>query len=124
MRILLVEDDPQIGSAIASALEDAGMVADWVTDGNAALASVEAGAFELILLDIGLPKKDGLSVLKQIRQRQPNGHNLSTYILFLRQEPSLDSQRVIYGTIVGSLKTPPTCSFRHLYMTYYRERHP
>jgi len=69
MRILLVEDDPQIGSAIASALDDAGMAADWVTDGNAALASVEAGAFELMLLDIGLPKKDGLSVLKQTRQK-------------------------------------------------------
>lgn len=70
MRILLVEDDPQIGAAIASALEDAGMAADWVTDGSAALASVEAGAFELMLLDIGLPKKDGLSVLKQIRQKR------------------------------------------------------
>ena len=70
MRILLVEDDPQIGAAIASALDDAGMAADWVTDGNAALASVEAGAFELMLLDIGLPKKDGLSVLKQIRQKK------------------------------------------------------
>lgn len=70
MRILLVEDDPQIGAAIASALEDAGLAADWVTDGNAALASIEAGAFELILLDIGLPKKDGLSVLKQIRQKK------------------------------------------------------
>lgn len=70
MRILLVEDDPQIGSAITSALEDAGMAADWVTDGNAALASVMAGAFELMLLDIGLPKQDGLSVLKQIRQEK------------------------------------------------------
>jgi len=70
MRILLVEDDPQIGSAIASALEDAGMAADWVTDGSAALASVDAGAFELMLLDIGLPKKDGLSVLKQVRQKK------------------------------------------------------
>ncbi len=70
MRILLVEDDPQIGAAIASALEDAGMAADWVTDGSAALASVDSGAFELMLLDIGLPKKDGLSVLKQIRQKR------------------------------------------------------
>lgn len=69
MRILLVEDDPEIGQAIAHALSDAGMVADWVTDGEAALAGVEAGAFELILLDIGLPRRDGLSVLKQIRQR-------------------------------------------------------
>lgn len=70
MRILLVEDDPQIGSAITSALDDAGMAADWVTDGDAALASIEAGAFELVLLDLGLPKTDGLSVLKTIRQKR------------------------------------------------------
>lgn len=70
MRILLVEDDPHIGAAIASALEDAGITADWVTDGSEALASVVAGAFELMLLDIGLPRQDGLSVLKQIRQQK------------------------------------------------------
>jgi two-component system OmpR family response regulator len=69
MRILLVEDDPQIGAAIVSALDDAGMAADWVTDGSTALASIEAGSFELILLDIGLPKKDGLSVLRSLRQK-------------------------------------------------------
>jgi len=40
MRILLVEDDSQIGTAILAALNDAGMAADWVTDGSAALASV------------------------------------------------------------------------------------
>lgn len=72
MRTLLVEDDPQIGAAIVSALDDAGLAADWVKDGNSALASVEAGAFELILLDIGLPQKDGLSVLKQLRKNRNN----------------------------------------------------
>lgn len=70
MRILLVEDDTQIGAAIDSALQDAGMAADWVTDGVAALASIEAGAFELVLLDIGLPGRDGLSVLKKLRQQR------------------------------------------------------
>ncbi len=70
MRTLLVEDDKQIGAAIVSALEDAGMAADWVTDGDAAMLSVASGSFELLLLDIGLPKKDGLTVLKQLRQRK------------------------------------------------------
>lgn len=72
MRILLVEDDPEIGEAIASALDDAGMAADWVTDGTSALASIDSGSFELMLLDIGLPKRDGLSVLKSVRQKRNN----------------------------------------------------
>lgn len=72
MRILLVEDDSQVGSAIASALDDAGMAADWVRDGISALAAIEAGAFELMLLDIGLPEKDGFSVLKAIRRKRNN----------------------------------------------------
>jgi len=70
MRTLLVEDDKQIGAAILSALEDAGMAADWVPDGEAAMSSIATGSFELLLLDIGLPKKDGLTVLKQLRQRK------------------------------------------------------
>ncbi len=72
MRILLVEDDPEIGAAIASALDDAGMAADWVQNGTDALASIETGEFELVLLDIGLPGQDGLSVLRQVRARRNN----------------------------------------------------
>jgi len=72
MRILLVEDDLQIGEAIASALNDAGVVADWVKDGDAALAAITAGAFDLVLLDLGLPKRDGLNVLKSVRQKRQN----------------------------------------------------
>ncbi|MEM9602080.1 MAG: response regulator transcription factor [Pseudomonadota bacterium] len=72
MRILLVEDDPEIGAAIASALEDAGMAADWVRDGNAALASIRSGSFGLVLLDIGLPGADGLTVLRRVRDQRNN----------------------------------------------------
>ncbi|MEM7377114.1 MAG: response regulator transcription factor [Pseudomonadota bacterium] len=72
MRILLVEDDPEIGAAIASALEDAGMAADWVRDGNAALTSIRSGGFELVLLDIGLPGADGLTVLRSVRAQRNN----------------------------------------------------
>lgn len=70
MRILLVEDDSQIGSAIHDALQDAGMAADWVQDGAAALASIEAGSFELVLLDLGLPKQDGMTVIKKLRNQR------------------------------------------------------
>lgn len=81
MRILLVEDDSQIGAAIASALQDAGMAADWVKDGEAALASISAGSFDLALLDIGLPKRDGLEVLKSIRQKR---HDIAVVIITAR----------------------------------------
>ena len=81
MRILLVEDDPQIGAAIASALQDAGMAADWVKDGDAAIASIAAGSFDLVLLDIGLPKRDGLSVLKNMRQKR---HDIAVVIITAR----------------------------------------
>lgn len=81
MRTLLVEDDPQIGAAVVQALQDAGMAVDWVTDGNSAIASIKSGSFELMLLDIGLPKRDGLSVLGDIR-RQHN--DIPTIIITAR----------------------------------------
>ena len=87
MRILLVEDDPQIGEAIASALHDAGLVADWVKDGEAALASIVAGAFDLVLLDLGLPKRDGLNVLTQVRQKRQ-----STPVLIITARDSVEDR--------------------------------
>lgn len=70
MRILLAEDDPLIGAAIQQALRDAAYALDWVRDGEAALAAIAAQAYDLMLLDLGLPRKDGLAVLQQLRQGQ------------------------------------------------------
>ncbi|MHC8319669.1 response regulator [Pseudomonas sp. GB2N2] len=69
MRILLVEDDPMIGDAIQGALNDASYAADWVKNGLTALAALETQAYDLVLLDLGLPGKDGLDVLDGIRAR-------------------------------------------------------
>jgi two-component system OmpR family response regulator len=68
MRVLLVEDDPMIGSVIQQELRDASYAVDWVCDGQAALNSIAALTYSLILLDLGLPKKDGMEVLREIRQ--------------------------------------------------------
>jgi len=68
MRILLVEDDPLIGSAVRQALQDAAFAVDWVQDGATALSSSKTGDYALILLDLGLPLKDGLEVLRELRQ--------------------------------------------------------
>jgi two-component system OmpR family response regulator len=69
MRILLVEDDPMIGDAIQGALNDASYATDWVKNGLTALATLDTQHYDLVLLDLGLPGKDGLDVLDSIRAR-------------------------------------------------------
>ncbi|AJE99874.1 response regulator transcription factor [Pandoraea apista] len=67
MRILLVEDDTMIGEAMMQALKDASYAADWCRDGDAALAALAAHAYDLMLLDLGLPGRDGWEVLRAHR---------------------------------------------------------
>lgn len=67
MRLLLVEDDEILGSGIHTALTGAGYAVDWVKDGLAAGNFLNAEQYSLVILDIGLPKKSGLEVLKDIR---------------------------------------------------------
>ena len=69
MRILLIEDDPMIGDAIQRALTDVSYAADWVTNGLTGLAALDTQHYDLVLLDLGLPGKDGLDVLDTIRAR-------------------------------------------------------
>jgi two-component system OmpR family response regulator len=68
MRILLVEDDPMIGEAICVALKDAAYAVDWVRDGAAASGVLENADHQAVLLDLGLPKRDGLEVLRHLRR--------------------------------------------------------
>jgi two-component system OmpR family response regulator len=81
MRILLVEDDHMLGAATREALRDATHAVDWVLDGASALAAAQGGEYELMLLDLGLPKRDGLSVLQALRQA---GSTLPILILTAR----------------------------------------
>ncbi|MBS0244041.1 MAG: response regulator transcription factor [Proteobacteria bacterium] len=67
MRILLVEDDRMIGAAVERALKDAAYAVDWVTDGATAVDSAQDERYELVLLDLGLPRCGGLDVLRRIR---------------------------------------------------------
>ena len=69
MRVLLVEDDPMIGEAIQGALKDASYAADWVKNGHTALTTLGCQHYDLVLLDLGLPGKDGLAVLHSIRAK-------------------------------------------------------
>ena len=69
MRVLLVEDDTMIGEAIQGALKDASYAADWVKNGQTALTTLGCQHYDLVLLDLGLPGKDGLEVLSNIRAK-------------------------------------------------------
>jgi two-component system OmpR family response regulator len=67
MRVLLVEDDQMIASAMLHALRAANYATDHVTDGPAALTAAQSQHYDVVLLDLGLPKRDGLEVLRGIR---------------------------------------------------------
>jgi two-component system OmpR family response regulator len=69
MRLLLVEDDAMIGEAVQGALKDASYAVDWVSDGSTALSTLDSQHYDLMLLDLGLPGKDGLAVLNSIRTK-------------------------------------------------------
>jgi two-component system response regulator QseB len=70
MRLLVVEDDPMIGRALQTGLQQVGYTVDWVTDGVAALAAATAEDYALAVLDLGLPRVDGLRVLSDLRKRR------------------------------------------------------
>jgi DNA-binding response OmpR family regulator len=68
MRVLVVEDDPMIGRAVADGLQADGYAVDWVRDGSAAELALKHGPYDLAVLDLGLPQKDGLEVLRSLRR--------------------------------------------------------
>jgi DNA-binding response OmpR family regulator len=68
MRILLAEDDPQLGDGLRAGLRQRGFQVDWVRDGEAAERELRAGTHEAAVLDLGLPRKDGMEVLATVRR--------------------------------------------------------
>ena len=68
MRLLLVEDDPMIGDSVRKGLRQEGYTVDWARDGAAAELALANGVYDLLLLDLGLPRQDGLEVLKKLRR--------------------------------------------------------
>ena len=70
MRLLLVEDDTMIGQAVQGLLRGDGYAVDWVVDGLQADTALLAHEYDLVLLDLGLPRLDGLQLLRQLRARK------------------------------------------------------
>jgi len=70
MRLLLVEDDAMIGEVVLQVLRDQHYAVDWVRDGSLADDALRTEQYDLVLLDLGLPKRDGLEVLRALRARR------------------------------------------------------
>ena len=95
MRVLLVEDDQMLGSAVLQALHDASYAVDWVQDGATASAALDNHEYELVLLDLGLPQRDGIDVLRRLRSRGD-----ATPVLIITARDSVDQR--IEGLDVGA----------------------
>ncbi|MEN8219832.1 MAG: response regulator [Pseudomonadota bacterium] len=81
MRLLLIEDDTVLGDGIQMGLTQANYAVDWVTDGEAGEHALKIETYEALILDLILPKKDGLKILKDLRAR---GDTLPVLILTAR----------------------------------------
>lgn len=85
MRILLLEDDPQLGRATQIGLEQRGHAVDWVMDPQSALTSLAIHLYDCLLLDLGLPGADGMSVLRRLRA---SGFQAAALIVTARDQVS------------------------------------
>ncbi len=84
MRILITEDDAALAEALQFSLNQASYAVDWVSNGMAADEALKHGGFGLLILDLGLPKLDGLEVLRRLRRRNDA---LPVLILSGREDP-------------------------------------
>src|SRR3569832_687977 len=95
MRVLLVEDDEMIGQSLKQALGASGWSVDWVKDGLLAQSALSAGDYACVLLDLGLPKRDGSEVLRKARETGDH-----TPILVLTARDGIDER--ITGLDIGA----------------------
>ena len=96
MRILLAEDDQLLGSGLQAGLGQAGFQVDWVRDGQAAQKQIEDEEYDAVVLDLGLPLKDGLDVLRQARKR---GKALPVLVLTARDAVAQRIQGLDCGAV-------------------------
>jgi two-component system response regulator QseB len=83
MRVLLVEDDAMIAQGLQTALRLSGFAVDLMRDGKSAAAALQTSTFDVVLLDLGLPHRDGLDVLRELRKR---GDSTPVIVLTARDE--------------------------------------
>jgi len=82
MRLLLIEDDRMIGWALLRGLGDEGYTVDWLDDGDASIVACAERRYDAAILDLGLPSRDGLDVLAELRRR---GNTLPILVVTARE---------------------------------------
>lgn len=87
MRVLLVEDDELLGDGVRVGLSQFGYTVDWVKDGLTAQQVLLTENFDTIILDLGLPKRSGIEVLKTVRNK-----NVPTPVLILTADDSVENK--------------------------------
>src|SRR5215471_9160940 len=84
MRILVIEDEKKTAAFLAKGLREAGFIVDLASDGEAGLAAARASTFDLLIVDIMLPKKDGWAVVEELRAAK-----MQTPVIFLTARDSV-----------------------------------
>ncbi len=95
MKLLMVEDDEMIGTALQTRLQMAGYVVDWAKDAQEAFYGISVNEYEIVLLDIGLPDMSGFEMLKNIRENK-----LTVPVLILTAKDAMSDK--IYGLDTGA----------------------
>lgn len=102
MRLLLVEDDYQVGETLLSTLGMENYAVDWVRDGAQVLPMLAAGEYEMMVLDLGLPNVSGVEILKSLR-----AHNNPLPILLLTARDSLEDKVTAFDLGADDYLTKP-----------------
>jgi DNA-binding response OmpR family regulator len=95
MRVLIVEDDPALRGLVARGLQEDGHIADVLADGRECVAYLDATAYDVLILDLNLPHRDGLEVLRDVRR-----HGNGTPVLLLTAR--VDARDVVNGLDAGA----------------------
>ena len=117
MRILLIEDDNLIGNGLQIGLTKLGFAVDWFTDGKTGMDALASAPYDAVVLDLTLPKLDGLEVLQQWRAK-----NQDIPVLILTARDTLDErvkdckvvQMIIFASLLLWLKLRRAC--KHLFV--------
>jgi len=102
MRILLVEDEKKVSSFIKKGLEEEGYAVDLASDGEAGVMMGLDGVHDLVILDINLPKKDGMAVLRELRQKK-----VTTPVILLTVRTAIEDKVIGLDTGADDYLTKP-----------------